>query len=117
MKGKISDLERLRHIRDAINTILDFTKDIDYQAYISDYKLCLAITKLIEIIGEASNSISDELKSEYPEVEWKTMNAVRNILVHAYFGIDYNIMWQTIQNDIVPLKGKIDTMISKKENV
>ena len=114
MKGKISDIERLQHIRDAIDSIQEFTKKIDYEAYQEDYKLRLALTKLIEIIGEAANYISDELKNEYDNVEWKTLNAVRNILVHAYFGVDYDIMWDAIQNDILPLKIKIETIINQK---
>lgn len=111
MKGRISDLERLKHIRDAITSIQDFTKDVDFDAYKEDYKLRLALTKLMEIIGEAANYISDELKSEYDNVEWRTLNSVRNILVHAYFGVDYNILWNAIQNDVLPLKLKIEAII------
>lgn len=115
MKGKISDIERLRHILDAIATLQEFTKDLDYDTFEKDYKLCLAATKLIEIIGEAANHVSDELQKEYSNVEWRTLNAVRNILVHAYFGIDYHIMWNAIQNDILPLKIKIEAIIKEKE--
>jgi uncharacterized protein with HEPN domain len=112
MKGKISDKERLNHINDAINDILNFTNEVTFEEYQKDYKLRLALTKLFEIIGEASNKISEELKSKFTEVEWKMLNMVRNVLVHAYFGIDYNIMWETIKNDMKPLKAKIENILN-----
>ena len=108
MKSSISDKIRLQHILDSINDILLFTKDIDYNAYIADYKLRLALVKLIEIIGEASNGISSESIKRLPDIEWSVLTGIRNVLVHEYFGIDYEIIWNSIKENIPDLKIKVE---------
>lgn len=112
MKNSISDRIRLQHILDSISEILLFTKDIDYNAYISDYKLRLAIVKLIENIGEASNGISSETLKRMPDIEWSLLKGIRNVLVHEYFGIDYEIIWNSIKDNIPDLKEKIESYLS-----
>ncbi|OFX27269.1 MAG: hypothetical protein A2033_13310 [Bacteroidetes bacterium GWA2_31_9] len=104
---KFSDKERLLHILDSIITIENFTKDISYSEYDEDFKLRLAVVKLFEIIGEASNGISEETKNNFSNIEWAILKAIRNILIHEYFGIDYQIIWDSIKNDIPTLKEKI----------
>lgn len=108
MKSSISEKIRLQHILDSINDILLFTKDIDYETYIADYKLRLAIVKLIENIGEASNGISLKTIKRLPEIEWSILKGIRNVLVHEYFGIDYEIIWNSIKENIPELKIKIE---------
>jgi uncharacterized protein with HEPN domain len=112
MRSKISEKIRLQHILDSINDILLFTKNVDYEAYISDYKLRLAIVKLIENIGEASNGISSETIKRLPEIEWSVLKGIRNILVHEYFGIDYEIIWNSIKENIPELKIKIEKCLA-----
>jgi uncharacterized protein with HEPN domain len=65
MKNKISDKERLHHILDSIDSIIDFTRDLSYQQYNDDFKLRLALIKLLEIIGEAANGITDETQLRF----------------------------------------------------
>jgi uncharacterized protein with HEPN domain len=108
MKSRISDKIRLQHILDSINDILLFTNDIDYETYIADYKLRLAIVKLIENIGEASNGISSNTIKRLPEIEWSVLKGIRNVLVHEYFGIDYELIWNSIKVNIPDLKIKIE---------
>ena len=107
MKNKISDKERLLHILDAIEDIENFTKQITYSQFIEDYKLRLALVKLFEIIGEASSNITEETENEFSEIEWSILKGIRNILVHEYFGIDYDIIWDSIKTNIPDLKSKI----------
>lgn len=104
MKGRISDKERILHILDAIKNIEDFTKDLSYVEYINDFKLRLAIVKLFEIIGEAVSAISIKTQDSYPDVEWVIVKSVRNVLVHEYFGIDYKVIWNSIQDNLPTLK-------------
>ncbi|MEI7982541.1 MAG: HepT-like ribonuclease domain-containing protein [Bacteroidota bacterium] len=111
MKNKISDKERLLHILDSIDSITDFTQNISYQQYIEDFKLRLALIKLLEIIGEAANGITEETQGRFSEVEWSILKSVRNVLVHEYFGIDYDIIWNTIKDRIPELKQKISNVL------
>ena len=111
MKSKISDKERLLHILDSIDSIIDFTQNISYQQYNDDFKLRLALIKLLEIIGEASAGISEETQLRFSEVEWSVLKSVRNVLVHEYFGIDYDIIWNAIKDRIPELKQKISNVL------
>lgn len=111
MKSKIADKERLLHILDAIGHIKQFTENTDKQTFDNDFKLRLAVVKLFEVIGEAASSISNETQNLFPEIEWPILKGIRNILVHEYFGIDYDIIWNTIQNNLPQLKEKIVSAI------
>ena len=113
MKGRLGDKERLAHILEAINHIEEFIANISYEQYMADFKLRLALIKLMEIIGEAAGSVSEETKLDFAEIEWNTLKSVRNILIHEYFGIDYDILWKSIQNQIPSLKTKMQAVIIK----
>ena len=114
MRGNSGDQQRLLHILDAISTIQEFIIGVDYEAYQGDYKLRLAVVKLLEITGEAATHISEELRLKYPEVEWPLLRGMRNVFVHEYFGIDYEIMWKSLQQRLPQLKEKIEEIISKE---
>ncbi|NCO56030.1 MAG: hypothetical protein COS14_08150 [Bacteroidetes bacterium CG02_land_8_20_14_3_00_31_25] len=113
MRNKTSDKERLLHILEAINNIEEFTDGISYNSYIDDFKLRLALIKLFEIIGEASNGITEDLQNKFTNVEWSILKGIRNILVHEYFGIDYDVIWDSIKNNIPELKEKITQIINE----
>lgn len=115
MQNRLGDKQRLGHIIDAMTDIISFCKDLTYENYMDDYKLRLATVKLLEIIGEASAALSDDLKQEFSEIEWGTMKAARNVLVHEYFGIDYKIVWVTIQDILPELKDKISLIYLQAE--
>lgn len=70
-----------------------------------------ACIKQMEIIGEASNHISTELKSKFQEIEWAQIVGMRNVFAHEYFGIDSSLVWEIIKNDIPELKGKIEHIL------
>ncbi|MEI7501588.1 MAG: HepT-like ribonuclease domain-containing protein [Bacteroidota bacterium] len=76
MRSKISDKERLLHILDAIDSIINFTNELSYQQYNDDFKLRLALIKLLEIIGEAANGISDETQGRFSEVEFASIETI-----------------------------------------
>jgi len=68
---------------------------------------------LLEIIGEASNGLTEDLQNKFTDIEWSILKGIRNILVHEYFGIDYDIIWDTIKNNIPELKEKINKTINE----
>ena len=88
---------------DASNEVLSFAQGKDRSALDTDRKLTLAIIKSIEIVGEAASKISQECRVEFPQIPWANIITMRNRLIHAYFEIDLDILWETITEDIPPL--------------
>lgn len=98
-----SNLELVRHILIETSFILQHVEDKTKDEVIHDEVLCRAIVRSIEIIGEASKKLDDEFKSVHPHIEWKKMAGTRDKLIHDYFGIDYDIVWDIIKNKIPDL--------------
>jgi uncharacterized protein with HEPN domain len=99
-----SNLELLKHIQDEVDFVLSHVKDKLKDEVLVDPILCRAIVRSLEIIGEASKKIDDEFKAKYPHVEWKKMSATRNRLIHDYFGVDYDIVWDIIETKLPDLQ-------------
>ena len=115
MKSKLGDMQRLLHILDAISEIENYTAKTNLPAFLNNSMMRFASIKQIEIIGEAANSISKETKAKFTEIEWKQMAGMRNILIHEYFGVDNNLIWQVIMEDIPKLRSKIENIITLLE--
>jgi uncharacterized protein with HEPN domain len=111
MRGKMGDKVRLLHISDAILEIESYVADKDLSDFMENSMMRFACIKQMEIIGEASNHLSDELKSGFSAIEWLQIVGLRNIFVHEYFGIDSNLVWDIITNDLPLLKASIKEML------
>jgi len=111
MKGKIGDKQRLLHIKDAIAEIETYTNNTDLKTFLSNSMMRFACVKQIEIIGEAANFITPETKALFSDIEWKQIMGMRHILVHEYFGIDFDLIWQVIIKDLPVLRQKITTVL------
>ncbi len=107
MRGKLGDKVRLIHIQEAIFEIDTYLLNADFTEFLSNSMMRFACIKQLEIIGEASNHISEEIRLKFSEIEWSQMIGMRNIFVHEYFGVDSNILWEIIKNDLPDLKEKI----------
>ncbi|MEM0992551.1 MAG: HepT-like ribonuclease domain-containing protein [Bacteroidota bacterium] len=95
-KRKIpSTKERLQHINEAIDKVLLFTDDISYEDFFEDEIKQLAVIKLFEIIGEASYQLEKTYKEKNTHIEWAKMEGLRHILVHEYYRVDVEILWNT----------------------
>jgi len=109
-KAFINDiLEAIHKIESytAYLTINDFSESQLYQD---------AVVRNLEIIGEAVKRLPDELIEKYTDIEWKKIAGLRDILIHAYFGIDIEIVWDVIQNKLPELKDQISLILSKIKN-
>lgn len=94
------------HILEAIRNIQEFVHGFDYEKFSKDKILQFAIIKNFEIIGEAANAVSRALKDRTADIGWREMIGLRHVLVHGYFQISNEIIWNTIANDLSPLKDK-----------
>jgi uncharacterized protein with HEPN domain len=111
-----SNLELLRHIQDEVNFVLKNTDKKEKDDVINDDILCRAIVRSLEIIGEASSKLNDEFKAKYPHVEWKKMAGTRNRLIHDYFGVDYDIVWDIIQTKLPDLQYNITGILKEADD-
>jgi len=107
MRGKLGDKVRLQHILDAIHEIEKYLTDTDFSAFNENSMMKFACIKQMEIIGESSNHISNEVKSRFSNIEWAQIIGMRNVFVHEYFGVDSSLVWEIIRNDLPDLKEKI----------
>ncbi|MGH7885690.1 MAG: HepT-like ribonuclease domain-containing protein [Thermodesulfobacteriota bacterium] len=112
MKDKEKDKVRIKHIFDAILEIQEYVKRANIEDFSGNSMMKYASIKQLEIIGEASNQISKETKSKYSYIEWKKIVAMRNALVHEYFGIDETIIWEIITVDLPKFKDQITKILA-----
>jgi len=111
MRGRIGDNVRLKHILDAIIEIESYLQNANFDVFVNNSMMRFACIKQMEIIGEASDHISNEIKIKFSEIEWAQIKGMRNIFVHEYFGIDTKLVWEIITNDIPALKNKVVEII------
>ncbi len=110
------DVTRLKHMLEAAQKVLIFTQDRSRSDLNTDEVLALAIVRLLEIVGEASKSISDSIKEKYPVVPWKQIAGTRDRLAHGYFDVDLDIVWQIITADLPPLTGSLEQILHDEES-
>ena len=115
MREKPKDINRLSHIIEAIDNLIEFTKGISFDEYKGNKILRFAVIKNLEIIGEAAYLLTNEFKEKHPEVEWKVIIGMRHVLVHDYYQISDEMVWATIQTELLPLKEKVELYKRKLE--
>jgi uncharacterized protein with HEPN domain len=103
----------LKDILEAMEKIEEFVKDMDLEAFKNDDKTQSAVIRKFEIIGEATKNISQEIKDKYNSIPWKEMAGMRDKLIHFYFGINCNLIWRTIKENIPYLKSQIKKILEE----
>ena len=90
----------LRDIFAAMVAIQEFVEDMDFEEFAADDKTASAVLRKLEIIGEATKNVPDEIRREYPQVPWRQMAGMRDRLIHSYFRVDYALVWETVKGQI-----------------
>lgn len=102
----------LGHIRDAINSVDKYLGNIDYDSFCQNSMLIDAVVRQIEIIGEASNNLSDKFKNSHSQIPFRDIIDMRNFLAHEYFGVNTKVVWDTCKNDLPELESIINSTLS-----
>jgi len=110
-KSNEADLIRVKHIIDAVTEALSFIKKKTRSDLNRDRKLVLSLVKEIEIVGEAASKIRPEFKKKYSNIPWGLMVRTRNRLIHGYFDVNKDIVWNTVEDDFPPLIEKLRNII------
>lgn len=107
------DRVRLQHIVDAAKRILVITRGQSRRDIEEHLSLPFALLALFQIIGEAAKHVSEEYRDEHSEIDWTGMTGLRNRLAHAYFDVDYDLLYKAIQDDIPPLISTIENLLDQ----
>lgn len=100
----------LDDIIEAVERIRDYTNGLSFATFCDDRKTVDAVNRNLAIIGEAANKIPEEIKTKYSTIEWYRIIGLRNILIHDYFRVDLEIIWDIIENKLFPLENQIKEM-------
>jgi uncharacterized protein with HEPN domain len=111
-----STLEYLHHILDETQYLVNQTKDLSKAKFMRDETLQRAFVRSLEIIGGAVKQLPDDLTSKYSQIEWRAIAGMRNKLIHDYFGVDYDLVWDALISKIPQLQREITQIIRDEES-
>ena len=108
----ISPVEILRHILDEADFLLKQSKELDKEKFLLDETLKRAFVRSIEIIGEASKQLSTEIRNRNPQIEWRAVSGMRDRLIHNYFGVDYELVWDVVTEHVPALDEQLERLLA-----
>lgn len=115
MREQVRDRGRLEHILAAIANVEEFTKGITLDDFVNNKVLFFAVVKNIEIVGEASYMLTADYKQSHSSVPWLVIEKMRHVLVHGYYMVSAEKVWETVQVDIPVLKKQIESLLLEIE--
>jgi len=107
------DIVYLRHILDAISRIEEYTKGVEYPDFMSNNLVQAGVIREIEIMGEASKRLTQKFKEKHPDIPWRKIAGMGDKLIHRYFGVDIDAVWDTVKDDIPRLKSEIERIVDR----
>jgi uncharacterized protein with HEPN domain len=110
----LSPLDYLRHILDESEYLIIESQPLSRDQFLRNETLKRAFVRSLEVIGEASKKVAPEWKQRYPKVEWPAMAAMRDRLIHGYFGVDYDLVWDVVQTKIPVLRQQLRQILQEQ---
>lgn len=110
-----ADINRIKHMLDAALEAQEFMQDVTFDELVEDRKTSQTVIRSLEVICQAASKISKELRQDYSEIPWKDIIGMRNWLIHAYFDIDYEHIWNTVHQDLPVLIEKIQKILKGED--
>ena len=105
----------LKHMRDAIDLIENFTKKYTKDKFLNDKLVQSAVVRQIEIIGEATKNVSSNFRKKYQKIPWSDIAGMRDKLIHLYFGVNLDRVWEVVKEDLPKLKEEIRKILEELE--
>ncbi|MFO7932182.1 MAG: DUF86 domain-containing protein [Desulfosalsimonas sp.] len=107
----------LTDIADSSQAIFEYTQELSFEAFCKDRKTYSAVIREFEIIGEAVGKIPETTRNEFKNIDWQNIKDFRNLLVHEYFGVDLEIVWKIIQEDLPELLKAVNELLRRESSV
>jgi len=103
----------LEDILEAIRKARNYTEDLSHEKFPQGGKTKDAVVRNLEVIGEAARKISEDIRSAHPEVEWRKIIGLRDIMIHEYFPVDFEVIWDVLQNKLPILESQMERILSE----
>jgi uncharacterized protein with HEPN domain len=104
-------LDFIEDILDAMNKSVALLEGVSYSQFETDFRINFAVVRALEIIGEATKRLPDDLRQSYPDIPWKGMSGMRDRIIHGYDDIDLEIVWDVVKRDIPIIKPKVERIL------
>ena len=105
----------IKDILISMQDVEEFTSGITFEDFLQDKKTIKAVIRSLEVLGEASKKIPDAVKKHYQRIPWKRMAGMRDKLIHEYFGVDLEIVWNVVKQELPPVKSSIEELVRETD--
>lgn len=110
--SKREDIAFIQDMKEAVDRIISYTSSMEYDSFLQDHKTQDAVIRNIEVLGEAAKLLSNETKEKYQDIPWRDIAGTRDKLIHDYFGVSIDIVWDIVSNEILLLSEQLENIIS-----
>ena len=109
-------LEYLRHILEEVDYLVEHSRGLTREEFLKDETLRRAFARSLEIIGEAAKKVPPDLAAQLRDIDWRAMAGMRDRLIHGYFGVDYDLVWDVVVNKVSPLGARIRELLEDTDS-